>query len=175
MDARHRSRTGSRLGQLDSPNWTVWTDDISVGAWPPPPPSACPRPRAAHDLRVVFSRLRRRLREVDDTDELTPSQMSVLSRLGKEGAATASDLAAAERVRPQSMAATLAALDQCGLVVRRPDPDDGRRQLVSLSPAGTARRRPPAAREEWLARPSRTASPRPSARPSSRPLPCSTG
>lgn len=109
--------------------------------------------RAARDLRVVLSRLRRRLVDVAETHELTPSQLSVLSRLGKEGPASASDLAAAERIRPQSVAATLATLEERGLVVRRPDPGDGRRQLVSLSPAGRAlfddRRRH---REEWLSR-----------------------
>ncbi|WP_377271337.1 MarR family winged helix-turn-helix transcriptional regulator [Peterkaempfera sp. SMS 1(5)a] len=109
--------------------------------------------RAARDLRVVFSRLRRRLREVYDTGELTPSQTSVLSRLGKEGPTSASVLAAAERVRPQSMAATLAALDQHGLIERNPDPEDGRRQLVSLTPAGQERAEGTRqAREEWLAR-----------------------
>ncbi|MEU9130363.1 MarR family transcriptional regulator [Kitasatospora sp. NPDC048540] len=109
--------------------------------------------RAAQELRVVFSRLRRRLRQTYDTDGLTPTQTSVLSRLSKDGPASASDLAAAERVRPQSMAATLAVLDERGLVLRRPDPGDGRRQLVSLSDTGQAfladcRR----AGEEWLAR-----------------------
>jgi DNA-binding MarR family transcriptional regulator len=109
--------------------------------------------RAARELRVVVSRLRRRLKEVYDAGDLTPSQTSVLSRLEKDGAASASDLAAAERVRPQSMAATLAALDERGLIKRRPDPGDGRRQLVSLSAAGRefiddSRQ----AREEWLTR-----------------------
>ena len=67
--------------------------------------------------------------------------------------ATAAALAAAERIRPQSMAATLAALEQQGLVERRPDPDDGRRQVVSLSTAGRARiDGDRAARQEWLAR-----------------------
>jgi len=109
--------------------------------------------RAARDLRVVVSRVRRRLKEVYDSGDLTPSQTSVLSRLDKDGAASASDLAAAERVRPQSMAATLAALDERGLIQRRADPGDGRRQLISLSDAGRefiddSRQ----AREEWLSR-----------------------
>lgn len=109
--------------------------------------------RAARDLRVVFSRLRRRFKDAEGGHELTPSQVAVLSRLGKEGAASASDLAAAERVRPQAVAPILLALEQRGLIRRRADPDDGRRQLVSLTSAGRAlfddSRR---AGEEWLAR-----------------------
>ncbi|GGK87583.1 MarR family transcriptional regulator [Mangrovihabitans endophyticus] len=108
---------------------------------------------AAREIRVVFSRLRRRLREVAGLDDLTPSQLAVLSRLDRGGPASMSDLAAAERVRPQSMAATLAAIEQHGFIERAPDPADGRRQLVSLTPAGTeailgSRRQ----REEWMAR-----------------------
>lgn len=52
--------------------------------------------RAALDLRVAFSRLRRRIREVSETDDLTPSQVSALTLVSKSGAATASALAAAE-------------------------------------------------------------------------------
>ncbi|WP_329123370.1 MarR family winged helix-turn-helix transcriptional regulator [Streptomyces sp. NBC_01465] len=109
--------------------------------------------RAAGDTRAVVSRLIRRLRELAGDGGLTPSQTSVLSRLAKGGPATASDLAAAERVRPQSTAKTVAALEEAGLAVRTPDPDDGRRQLVSLTDAGRERfqgeRR---SRQEWLAR-----------------------
>lgn len=109
--------------------------------------------QAAHELRTVFSRLRRRLREAYDTEGLSPSQTSALSRLSKDGPASTSELAAAEGVRHQSMAATLAVLDERGLIGRRPDPQDGRRQLVSVSKAGRVflddRRR---ASEEWLAR-----------------------
>ncbi|MGW2517007.1 MarR family winged helix-turn-helix transcriptional regulator [Streptomyces sp. NPDC001617] len=109
--------------------------------------------RAARDLRVVFSRLRRRIREVAEDDELTPSQVSALTLVAKHGAATASALATAEGVRPQSMATTLGALDRQGLIRRRPDPDDGRRQLVTLTDAGRQRvEGDRLAREEWLAR-----------------------
>ncbi|MBD2895391.1 MarR family winged helix-turn-helix transcriptional regulator [Actinomadura nitritigenes] len=109
--------------------------------------------RAAREVRVVFSRLRRRLREIGGAHDLTPSQTAVLSRLLKDGAASASALAAAERVRPQSMAATIAVLEERGLIRRDPDPEDGRRQLVTPSDAGRewvegSRQ----AREEWLSR-----------------------
>ncbi|MFE9370254.1 MarR family winged helix-turn-helix transcriptional regulator [Streptomyces sp. NPDC006711] len=108
--------------------------------------------RAARDLRVVFSRLRRRLREVaDHSQDLTPSQVSALTLIDKGGAASASALAATEGVRPQSMAATLAALDQRGLIQRSPDPEDGRRQLVTLTGAGRERAEGNRqARAEWL-------------------------
>ena len=66
--------------------------------------------RAAREVRVVFSRLRRRLREIGGAHDLTPSQTAVLSRLLKDGAATASGLAAAEGVESQAQAAFLAGL-----------------------------------------------------------------
>ncbi|MET8137908.1 MULTISPECIES: MarR family transcriptional regulator [unclassified Streptomyces] len=109
--------------------------------------------RAAQDLRVAFSLLRRRIREVSEKQDLTPSQISALTLVSKSGAATASALAATEGVRPQSMAATLAALDQYGLIQRNPDPGDGRRQLVTLTDAGRERvEGTRQARSEWLAR-----------------------
>ncbi|HEX6500478.1 MAG TPA: MarR family transcriptional regulator [Micromonosporaceae bacterium] len=109
--------------------------------------------RAANDVRVVFGRLRRRLKELAGSDDLTPSQASVLLRLYKSGPASASGLAVAEGVRPQSMAATLAALDQRGLIQRAPDPEDGRRQVVTLTAAGRDRAEGDRqARQEWLAR-----------------------
>ncbi|MFB7245026.1 MarR family transcriptional regulator [Streptomyces populi] len=113
--------------------------------------------RAAQELRVAFSLLRRRIREVsgtqDRTQDLTPSQISALTLVSKSGAATASALAVAEGVRPQSMATTLAALDRYGLIRRDPDPGDGRRQLVTLTDAGRERvEGTRQARSEWLAR-----------------------
>ena len=108
---------------------------------------------AARDLRVMFSRLRRQLKDVATGGGLTPSQTAVLTRLWKDGASSASALAAAERVRPQSMAAIVAALDEHGLIHRAPDPDDGRRQVISLTAAGRRRAESDRqVREEWLAR-----------------------
>ncbi|GLZ51516.1 MarR family transcriptional regulator [Actinomycetospora sp. NBRC 106378] len=106
----------------------------------------------ARAVRVTLGRLRRRLRENYDRAELTASQLGVLTRLDREGPATVSDLAAAEGVRPQSMAMAVGAVIERGFVRRDPDPDDGRRQVASLTPAGrellaTSR----AAGQGWLA------------------------
>ena len=46
-------------------------------------------------------------------------------RLEKDGPATASSLARAEGMRPQSMGAVVAALESAGLMRGAPDPTDG--------------------------------------------------
>lgn len=107
--------------------------------------------RAARDLRVLVGRLRRRFEEVRAAEELSAAQTSALARLAAHGPSSASALAGVERVRPQSMAATLAALQERDLVRRSPDPDDGRRHVVALTEAGRERAEGArAAREEWL-------------------------
>lgn len=95
--------------------------------------------QVAIDLRAVVARLLRQFREAGADSAITPSQASALSRLGKGGVSTVSALAAAEKVRPQSMAATVEALESAGFVTRSQDPNDGRRQIVDLTDAGWAR------------------------------------
>jgi DNA-binding MarR family transcriptional regulator len=92
--------------------------------------------RVAADLRAALSPLVRRLRQVKPDGELTFSQISVLVRLDREGPATATELAAGEGIRPQSVCTIIGALQERGLVAREADPDDGRRIVVSLTAAG---------------------------------------
>jgi len=104
----------------------------------------------AGELRVVLGQLMRRLRAEHG---FSLSQGAVLGSLDREGPPSISDLAAAERVRPQSMAQTVADLRADGLVDRRPDAADARRSLVDLTGSGRRtlkedRRR----REGWLVR-----------------------
>jgi DNA-binding MarR family transcriptional regulator len=89
----------------------------------------------ARELRVVFGNLKRRLREQATAGDMTLSQIAVLSRLDREGPATVSNLAREQGVRPQSMGATVAALEAAGMVRGTPDPADGRQTLLSLTEA----------------------------------------
>ena len=77
----------------------------------------------------------------------------MLGRLDRGGPQSVSDLAKAERMRPQSMAQTVSELESDGLVERRADPDDRRRALVQLTTHGqTVLELDRRAREGWLAR-----------------------
>jgi DNA-binding MarR family transcriptional regulator len=115
-----------------------------------PSPSAV---RASQAVRAVIGRLRRRVvRAAGGTADLSLTQASVLARLLDHEGLTTSDLAAAEDMRHQSMATTIAALADLGLIERRRDPGDGRRLLIVLTAEGrrrTAESRQ--ARGEWLA------------------------
>ena len=107
----------------------------------------------AQDLRALVGKLKRRLREQAHAGDLTPSQVSALLRLEMDGAATASTLARAEGMRPQSIAPVIAALEAAGLVRGAPDPADGRQTLLSLTPAcRTWLEEGRAARQDWLTR-----------------------
>ncbi|WP_243640182.1 MarR family winged helix-turn-helix transcriptional regulator [Streptacidiphilus pinicola] len=87
-------------------------------------------------LRLSVGRIARALRQAHAVGDQTLSEVSVLARLDRDGSMSPSALAACERVRPQAMAATLAGLEERGLVSRRPDPTDGRRQVISVTPGG---------------------------------------
>ena len=105
---------------------------------------------AASDLRIVLGQLVRRLRA---ENALPISHIAVLSRLDRAGPQTTSGLAAGERMRPQSMAQTVAELEKEGFVGRHADPVDRRQIMVELTKRGRRlledeRRR----RADWLSK-----------------------
>jgi len=87
-------------------------------------------------LRVSIGLLLRRLRQVRPDDEITVPESSALARLDRTGPATPGALAKVEQISPQSMGATIAALEARGLVERHADPADGRRVVLSVTGAG---------------------------------------
>jgi DNA-binding MarR family transcriptional regulator len=88
----------------------------------------------AESLRGLMRKLKRRMREQSQAGDLSWSQFSMLSRLERDGPATVTTLAHAEGVRPQSMGATVAALEEAGHVRAEADPKDGRQTLWSVTP-----------------------------------------
>ncbi len=106
----------------------------------------------AAELRAIFGKFKRKLREQGGgRNDLTPSQVSVLLRLEKDGPAAVSSLARAEGMRPQSMSAIITSLLEVGLVDCSPDPNDGRQTLMSLSRrCEKLLKEGRAARQDWL-------------------------
>lgn len=106
--------------------------------------------RLASDLRLTVGRLVRRVRA--ESSLMPVGQTAVLGRLDREGPMTTSDLAAAERVRPQSMARTVSLLQDDGFVRSEAHPTDGRKTLLRIAPIGLEKLHAQRdAREHWLA------------------------
>lgn len=100
------------------------------------PTTALPDTAAvAARLRLGVTRLARRLRQEAEAG-ITPSMLSALSSLDRQGRLTMRDLCAAEQVQPPTMTRIVAALVDLGLVSREADPRDGRLIWVALTPAG---------------------------------------
>jgi DNA-binding MarR family transcriptional regulator len=86
-------------------------------------------------LRLVVLRLSRRLRQ-EAVGEITPSQLSALTVVAKQGEVTLGELAAVERIAPPSMTRIAARLEEQGFVERRVDPTDRRVARLAASEAG---------------------------------------
>ena len=105
----------------------------------------------AAELRTTFGNLKRKLRQQGEQNDFTSSQIAVILRLEKDGPATVSSLARAEGMRPQSMSAVIAPLEEMGFVAGAADPNDGRKTLMSLTKACKKRIEDGrAARQDWL-------------------------
>jgi DNA-binding MarR family transcriptional regulator len=106
---------------------------------------------AAH-LRSQVTALIRRLRQEAQADPVQFAQLVVLGAIDRHGdGITPSELAASERLRSSNLAVLLRELEAHALIIRAPDPDDGRKTRLSLTAAGRqmlyGNR---AKREEWL-------------------------
>jgi DNA-binding MarR family transcriptional regulator len=91
--------------------------------------------KLAAELRTTFRKVKRKLREHGGENDFTSSQIAVILRLETDGPATVSSLARAEGMRPQSMSAVIAPLEEMGFVAGAADPNDGRKTLMSLTKA----------------------------------------
>jgi DNA-binding MarR family transcriptional regulator len=89
-------------------------------------------------LRISIGAFKRRTQEALAEGDLTAPQLTALSRLDRLGPATTAELARREQITPQAMGTTIASLEKRALVIRQPDAEDGRRSILSLTPAGRA-------------------------------------
>jgi DNA-binding MarR family transcriptional regulator len=89
-------------------------------------------------LRAVIGRLSRRLRPTPTAVEagMTPTRISVLLTVVREGRIGLSDLAAGESINPTQLSRTIAQLLEAGLVERSADQGDRRAAWVKPTPAG---------------------------------------
>ena len=113
-------------------------------------------PELASQLRFAVMRLSRRLRQ-HAPEDITPSQLSALSVIVRDGRLTLSQLAEAERVQPPTITRVVDSLERKGLAARVPSEHDRRVAFVEATAEGrtlveTIRRR----RDAYLARRLRT-------------------
>lgn len=81
--------------------------------------------------RLFARAIDRRLRRIG----VSSGQMPVFFALGDGTALSQKALATRAAIEQPTMAATLSRMERDGLIERRPDPNDGRSQLVALTPA----------------------------------------
>jgi DNA-binding MarR family transcriptional regulator len=86
-------------------------------------------------LRLVVTRLARRLRQQGGT-AASPTQLSALATIERNGPVTLGELAATERVRPPTITAAVGRLERRGLVRRDVDPGDRRVARVEVTSEG---------------------------------------
>ncbi len=93
----------------------------------------------------------RQLRRHRPDTGLTLSQLQLLGEISRSGVTTPAELGLRLHVKVQSLTGSLNELEARGLIERRPDESDRRRQLVELTPDGDALiRADRAERDAWL-------------------------
>ncbi len=85
---------------------------------------------------AVARRLRGLTRETLEPLDVTPSQSRALSVLARHGEMRLSEASEHLRIAPRSTTEVIDALEDRGLVTRRPDPDDRRATLIALTDDG---------------------------------------
>jgi DNA-binding MarR family transcriptional regulator len=93
---------------------------------------------AATELRESMMAVTRQMRRHRPDHGLTLSQMEVLGEVSRTGVSTPAELAGRLHVRVQSLTDSINELVTRGLVSRRPDEADRRRQLVEITAEGIA-------------------------------------
>jgi DNA-binding MarR family transcriptional regulator len=101
----------------------------------PPARAEVPAPGLPARLRLVVTRLARRLRQQGDT-AASPTQLSALATIERDGPVTLGELAATERVQPPTITAAVGRLERRGLVRRDVDPGDRRVARVEVTSQG---------------------------------------
>lgn len=82
---------------------------------------------------------------------LTLSQLELLGEAGRSGTTAPAEMAARLHVRVQSLTDSINELVRRGLIARRPDDADRRRQLIEITDEGTALLQADRAeRDAWL-------------------------
>ena len=114
-------------------------------------------PRKSFDIAITdfghsIGLLVRRARAAAASQELSWTETAVLKQIAKEGPATTAGLARSQGMRPQSMRTILAALEEMGMIERKPHATDGRQVNIALTAKGAAVQKSAGdAKRTWLA------------------------
>ncbi|WP_328352204.1 MarR family transcriptional regulator [Mycobacterium sp. NBC_00419] len=105
----------------------------------------------ATELREAMMALARQLRRHRPDNGLTLSQLELLGDINRAVTTTPAEMAARLQVRVQSLTDSINELESRGLISRRPDDNDRRRQLIELTATGLdLLTRDRAQRDAWL-------------------------
>ncbi|GAA4162197.1 MarR family transcriptional regulator [Gryllotalpicola daejeonensis] len=92
----------------------------------------------ADSIGDMLAAVRRAMRSGRQIGDLAPRHEAALAWLRRKRQLTTAELARYEQITPQSMGAVVAELVERGWVTKAKDPEDGRRELLSLTDAGAA-------------------------------------
>jgi len=87
-------------------------------------------------LRRAINRLARRFNTSATDEGLTPTQASVLALIAHRGPIAIAELLRLEQINPTMLSRVVGRLDEIGLIVRTPDPDDLRSASVVATDEG---------------------------------------